>query len=145
MRSAANIRVDARGAQVLRVLPRLNEEINEEWISDKTRYACDGLARQRLDRPYVRRDGKLHAGHGTRRWPPWPTKSTRSNPERKIAAIVGDQCDAEAMFALKQLMDGKGVANIDCRQDARKAGGARAGYVFNRRLHWGRGSGRVAS
>ena len=57
----SNIRVDARGAQVMRVLPRLNEEINEEWISDKTRYAIDGLRRQRLDRPYARgRDGRLH-------------------------------------------------------------------------------------
>ena len=56
-----NIRVDTRGREVLRVLPRLNEEINEEWISDKTRHACDGLSRQRLDRPYVRKNGKLQA------------------------------------------------------------------------------------
>ena len=66
----SNIRVDTRGGEVLRVLPRLNEDVNEEWISDKTRFACDGLKRQRLDRPYVRRDGKLQPatlGRGVRR------------------------------------------------------------------------------
>ena len=127
----ANIRVDARGGQVLRVLPRLHEEINEEWISDKTRHACDGLSRQRLDRPFVRRDGKLVPASWTEALAAVAARFNAVEPH-EIAAIVGDQADAEAMFALKQLMDAKGVANLDCRQDgARVGGGARAGYVFN--------------
>ncbi|MDA0997409.1 MAG: NADH-quinone oxidoreductase subunit NuoG [Proteobacteria bacterium] len=127
----SNIRVDTRGAEVLRVLPRLNDEINEEWISDKTRFACDGLKRQRLDMPYVRKDGKLQPAT-------WP-QAFAAIRERigglagaKIAAIAGDQADCEAMVALKALMTGLGSTNIDCRQDGAKLGrGFRAGYIFN--------------
>ena len=71
-----NIRVDVRGNEVMRILPRLNEDINEEWINDKTRFACDGLKRQRLDRPYVRKNGKLQPAHGTKPSPPSPAIAT---------------------------------------------------------------------
>src|SRR5499425_45723 len=91
----SNIRIDARGPQVLRILPRLHEAINEEWISDKTRYAIDGLLRQRLDRPYVRRDGRLK--------PATWVEAFRAIADRlqglsgaRIAAIAGDLVDAEA-------------------------------------------------
>jgi NADH-quinone oxidoreductase subunit G len=127
----SNIRVDARGAQVMRVLPRLNEDVNEEWISDKTRYAIDGLRRQRLDQPYARaKDGKLHPIS-------WDEALTtvagklRKAKAKNIAAIAGDQVDAESMFALKSLMDRLGSPHMDCRQDGAKIGGARSGYLFN--------------
>ena len=127
----SNIRVDARGAQVMRVLPRLNEEINEEWISDKTRYAVDGLRRQRLDRPYIRaRDGKLAPASWDDAFAAILGKLKKGKPE-SMAAIAGDQCDAESMFALKSMFDKLGSANIDCRQDGAKIGGERAGYLFN--------------
>ena len=126
-----NIRVDARGPEVLRVLPRLHEDINEEWISDKTRHACDGLRRQRLDRPYVRRDGKLQAATWREAFDAIAARLKGLAPAR-IAAITGDLVDAEAVLALKDLMGGLGVANLDCRQDGAKIGGAaRAGYLFN--------------
>jgi NADH-quinone oxidoreductase subunit G len=127
----SNIRVDARGAEVLRVLPRLHEDINEEWISDKTRYACDGLKRQRLDRPYVRQDGKLAAAS-------WPQAfaavagAMTGLEGGQMAAIAGDTVDAEAMYSLKRLMTELGSANLDCRQDGAKIGdGPRGSYLFN--------------
>lgn len=116
----SNIRVDARGKAVMRVLPRLNEDINEEWISDKTRHAVDGLARQRLDRPYMRRSGKLEPVTWDEALSAVSNKINSSQPE-KIAAIMGDQCAAEEMFALKALMDSVGVKSIDCRQDGSTA------------------------
>ena len=127
----SNIRVDARGAQVMRVLPRLNEDVNEEWISDKTRYAIDGLRRQRLDRPYARgRDGKLHPISWDEALKTVAGKLRKAKAKR-VAAIAGDQCDAESMFALKSLMARIGSPNLDCRQDGAKIGGARSGYLFN--------------
>jgi NADH-quinone oxidoreductase subunit G len=127
----SNIRVDSRGSAVLRILPRLNEEVNEEWISDKTRFAVDGLIKRRLDRPYVRRAGKLveatwheaFALIGSR------FKGVAGN---RVAAIAGDLADSEAMFALKELMTALGSTNIDCRQDgAALDPSSRAGYLFN--------------
>ncbi|WP_142847041.1 NADH-quinone oxidoreductase subunit NuoG [Telmatospirillum sp. J64-1] len=127
----ANIRVDVRGNEVLRVLPRLNEEINEEWISDKTRFACDGLSKQRLDRPYLRVDGKLQPTTWAAAFAAIADK-VKGLPGSKIAAIAGDQADAEAMMALKDLMAGLGSANIDCRQDgAAIDASTRAAYLFN--------------
>ena len=127
----SNIRVDARGAQVMRVLPRLNEDVNEEWISDKTRYAIDGLRRQRLDRPYARgRDGKLHPISWDEALKTVAAKLRKAKAKR-VAAVAGDQCDAESMFALKSLMARIGSPNLDCRQDGAKIGGARSGYLFN--------------
>src|SRR5436309_86383 len=126
----SNIRIDTRGAQVLRVLPRLNEEVNEEWISDKTRFAHDGLIHRRLDRPWVRRGGRLVEAE-------WHeaielvADRLKSAPGERIAAIAGDLCDGEAMFALKALLLGIGATSLDCRQDGAKIGGSRAGYLFN--------------
>ncbi|MGZ9035419.1 MAG: molybdopterin-dependent oxidoreductase, partial [Rhodospirillales bacterium] len=127
----SNIRVDARGREVLRVLPRLNEEINEEWISDKTRFACDGLRRQRLDRPYVRIDGKLCE----MRWQDAfaaIANRVKGLPGARIAAIAGDLADCEAMVALKDLMAGLGSPHLDCRQDgAALVAEPRSAYLFN--------------
>jgi NADH-quinone oxidoreductase subunit G len=127
----SNIRVDSRGRDVMRVLPMLNEDVNEEWISDKTRYACDGLARQRLDKPYMKVDGKLQAASWHDAFDAIGGK-VRGLDGSKIGAIAGDMCDAEAMTALKDLMTALGSNNIDCRQDGAKlTAGARAGYTFN--------------
>ena len=127
----SSIRVDTRGAMVMRVLPRLNDDVNEEWISDKTRFACDGLRVQRLDTPMVRRDGRLEPAT----WDAaFAAIAGRVEPLKggQIAAIAGDLADAEAMMALKDLMAGLGSRNIDCRQDgARLDAGCRAGYLFN--------------
>lgn len=127
----SNVRIDARGSEVMRVLPRLNEEVNEEWISDKTRFACDGLRRQRLDQPYVRVDGKLKPAS-------WEdafaaiAKRMDGVDGSKVAAIAGDQADCEAMTALGVLMSNLGSDNMDCRQDGSQIDpSARAGYIFN--------------
>jgi NADH-quinone oxidoreductase subunit G len=127
----ANIRVDTRSGQVMRVLPRLNEDVNEEWISDKTRHAVDGLRYQRLDRPYVRKQGRLVEASWDEAFAAIEAK-LKGLAGNKIAAIAGDQCDAEAMVALKDLMAALGSPNVDCRQDGAKLGaGVRGGYIFN--------------
>ena len=127
----SNIRIDARGSQVMRVLPRLNEDINEEWISDKTRYAIDGLRRQRLDQPYMRgSDGRLAPVSWDEAFAKIAAKIKKAKPST-MAAIAGNQVDAESMFALKLLFNKLGSSNIDCRQDGAKIGGPRAGYLFN--------------
>ncbi len=128
----SNIRIDARGREVMRVLPRLHEDVNEEWISDKTRHACDGLRRQRLDRPYVRgADGKLAPATWPEAFQAIASRLSGLAGER-IAAIAGDLADAESMKALKDLMAALGSPNLDCRQDgARLDPGCRAGYLFN--------------
>src|SRR6266700_3845581 len=127
----SNIRVDARGPQVLRVLPRLNEAINEEWISDKSRFAVDGLMHKRLDRPYVRRDGKLVEASWGEAFAAIAERVGKL-PGGKIAALAGDLVDVEAMLALKELMAALGSANLDCRQDgARLDPSVRASYLFN--------------
>ena len=127
----SNIRVDTRGAQVMRVLPRLNDDVNEEWISDKTRHAMDGLRHQRLDRPYVRRGGKLVEATWDQAFAAIEAK-LKGLDGAKVAAIAGDQCDAESMVALKDLVTALGSPNIDCRQDGAKLdAGPRASYIFN--------------
>jgi len=127
----SNIRVDSRGPQVLRVLPRLNEAVNEEWISDKTRFAVDGLARRRLDRPYVRRDGKLVEAEWNEAFAAI-ARRLKAIPGDRIAAIAGDLVDCEAMLALKDLMAELGSPHLDCRQDgAALDPTCRAGYLFN--------------
>ena len=127
----SNIRVDARGREVMRVLPHLHEDINEEWIADKTRHACDGLARQRLDRPYVRRDGRLREASWDEAFGAIAARLEGLDGGR-IAALAGDQCDAESMISLKDLMAGLGSPHLDCRQDGAKLDpGVRAGYLFN--------------
>jgi NADH-quinone oxidoreductase subunit G len=127
----SNIRIDARGGQILRVLPRLNEAVNEEWISDKTRFAIDGLLRRRLDRPLIRRGGRLVEADW-REAIDVVADRLKGVPGERVAAIAGDLCDAESMFALKELLGGLGATSLDCRQDGAKiGGGARAGYLFN--------------
>ncbi|NQW11019.1 MAG: NADH-quinone oxidoreductase subunit G [Alphaproteobacteria bacterium] len=127
----SNIRVDTRGSEVLRVLPRLHEDINEEWISDKTRYACDGLKHQRLDKPFVRKDGTLQPASWAEAFTAIAAK-LKDTAGTKIAAIAGDTADVEAMYALKSLMARLGSPNLDCRQDGAKIGdGPRASWVFN--------------
>ena len=127
----SNIRIDTRGEAVLRVLPRLNEEINEEWLSDKSRYACDGLKTQRLDRPYVRKDGKLVAVS-------WQealatiAANAKGLKGSEMAAIAGNLADVEAMIAVKDLMAKLGSANLECRQDGGKIDPTdRASYLMN--------------
>ncbi len=126
----SNIRVDSRRDAVLRILPITNDDVNEEWISDKTRFVWDGLARQRLDRPFIRENGKLRAAG-------WDealgvvAEKLKGDPTQ-IAAIAGDLCDAESMKALKDLMESLGVKHLDCRQDGSLIGGGnRAEYLFN--------------
>ena len=126
------IRVDTRGREVMRILPRNNDAVNEEWISDKTRHVADGLRTQRLDQPYVRRDGKLAPAT----WPAALTavagKLKEADPAR-IGAIAGDLAGAEEMFALKDLLGRLGVSSFDCRQDGARLDPAlgRASYLFN--------------
>ena len=127
----SNIRADARGAEVMRVLPRLNEGVNEEWLSDKSRYAVDGLARQRLDRPYVRENGKLRVASWDEALNAVASKIKAASADR-IGVIAGDLQDAESMKATLDLFRALGSANTDCRQDGAVIGqGAREGWLFN--------------
>ena len=126
----SNIRVDTRGSEVMRVLPINHDDVNEEWISDKTRYACDGLKRQRLDTPYVKRDGTLQPASWDEAFAAI-AKKVKGKAGNRVAAIAGDLVDCESMLALKDLMTALGSPNIDCRQDGAKIGGVRSGYVFN--------------
>ncbi|HEX5281552.1 MAG TPA: NADH-quinone oxidoreductase subunit NuoG [Micropepsaceae bacterium] len=126
-----NIRVDSRGREVMRFLPRVNEAVNEEWLGDKSRFVWDGLRRQRLDQPYIRQNGRLQPASWTEALSLAASK-LKSTPADKIAAIAGDLAAAEEIKALKDLMRGLGVGNFDCRQDGAKlAPGPRQGYLFN--------------
>ena len=128
------IRVDARGPAVLRVLPRTNDEVNEEWISDKTRYAVDGLSRQRLDRPFVRKGGKLAPATWGEAFEAVAAKIKASSPDR-VGVIAGDLQDAESMKAALDLFGGLGVKSLDCRQDGLVLGaGPRESWLFNSTL-----------
>lgn len=126
------IRVDSRGREVMRILPRINEAVNEEWISDKTRYIWDGLRTQRLDRPYVRRNGKLAPATWAEAFEAVKGAVAKAAPER-IGAIAGDLAAVEEMYALKLLVQSLGSASIDCRQDgaALDPSLGRASYIFN--------------
>jgi NADH-quinone oxidoreductase subunit G len=128
------IRVDSRGPAVLRVLPRTNDEINEEWISDKTRYVVDGLARQRLDRPYVRENGRLRPASWGEALDVVAGKLL-ATPADRIGVIAGDLQDVESMKAALDLFRGLGVASLDCRQDGMALGdAARESWLFNSTL-----------
>ncbi len=127
----SNIRVDARGSEVLRVLPRLHEDVNEEWLADKSRFACDGLKRQRLDRPYVRDNGKLRPASWAEAFAA-VAAGLKGLAGTEIAAVAGDLADCEAMVALKDLMAALGSPHLDCRQDGAALDPAvRASYLFN--------------
>jgi NADH-quinone oxidoreductase subunit G len=126
------IRIDARGREVMRILPRVNEDVNEEWISDKTRHVVDGLRTQRLDQPYLRVGGVLKPASWADAFAAIASK-VKAASVKKIGAIVGELAAAEEIFALKDLMTRLGVANLDCREDGSvldpKWG--RASYLFN--------------
>ncbi|HET7717112.1 MAG TPA: NADH-quinone oxidoreductase subunit NuoG [Bauldia sp.] len=126
------IRVDTRGREVMRILPRLNEEVNEEWISDKTRFIWDGLKSQRLDQPYVRRGTRLDPATWSEAFAAIAGKIAATSPKR-IGAIAGDLAGVEEMFALKLLMQAFGSPHLDCRQDGAKLDPkhGRASYLFN--------------
>ncbi|MCD9146437.1 NADH-quinone oxidoreductase subunit NuoG [Pseudophaeobacter flagellatus] len=121
----SNIRVDTKGREVMRILPRNHDGVNEEWISDKTRFVWDGLRRQRLDTPYVRENGKLRKAS----WPEALDVAAEAMKGKKIAGLIGDLVPVEAAFALKQLVEAQG-GQVECRTDnARLPIGDRAGYV----------------
>ncbi|MCX7326390.1 MAG: NADH-quinone oxidoreductase subunit NuoG [Hyphomicrobiales bacterium] len=126
------IRVDSRGTEVMRIMPRTNDAVNEEWISDKTRFIWDGLKTQRLDRPYIRKNGQLQPASWGEALQLVADKLKATAPAR-IGALAGDLAAVEEMFALKSLMTSLGVANIDCRTDGAEldASLGRAGYTLN--------------
>ena len=126
------IRVDTRGREVMRVMPRVNEAINEEWISDKSRFIWDGLKTQRLDRPYVRKDGRLQPASWGEAFGAIK-QAVAATSGSKIGSIAGDLASVEEMFALKSLLASLGSANVDCRQDgaALDPSLGRASYLFN--------------
>ena len=126
----SSIRIDSRGGEVMRIVPRLNEDVNEEWISDKSRFACDGLSKRCLDRCYVRNNGKLEEASWQQAFDA-TADALKGVSGDQTAAIAGDLADCEAMTALKDFMTGLGSKNLDCRQDGAQLGGARAGYLFN--------------
>ncbi|MFM7084267.1 MAG: NADH-quinone oxidoreductase subunit NuoG [Hyphomicrobium sp.] len=128
----SSIRVDARGNEVMRILPRNNDAINEEWISDKTRHVVDGLKSQRLDRPYIRKNGRLQDVSWTEALNVVADRLKNTDLSR-IGAIVGDLSGVEEIFALKELMKTLGVQKLDCRQAFEKINTSygRAGYLFN--------------
>ncbi len=127
----SNIRVDTKGREVMRFLPRNHDGVNEEWISDKTRFVWDGLRRQRLDKPYIRENGKLRPAT----WPEALTKAAEAiKGASKLAGLVGDLAPVEAAYALKQLVEGQGGV-VECRTDGAKLpAGNRSAYVGNARI-----------
>jgi NADH-quinone oxidoreductase subunit G len=126
------VRIDTRGREVMRILPRVNEDVNEEWISDKTRHVIDGLRTQRLDQPYFRVGGVLKPTSWADAFAAIASR-VKAASAKKIGAIVGELAAAEEIFALEDLMTRLGVANLDCREDGSvldpKWG--RASYLFN--------------
>ncbi|AEI94465.1 NADH-quinone oxidoreductase subunit NuoG [Roseobacter litoralis] len=123
----SNIRVDTKGREVMRFLPRNHDGVNEEWISDKTRFVWDGLRRQRLDRPYIRENGKLRPAS----WPEALTAAATAMKGKKLAGLVGDLAPVEAAYALNALIEGQG-GTVECRTDGAKLpAGNRFGYVGN--------------
>jgi NADH-quinone oxidoreductase subunit G len=126
------IRVDSRGREVMRILPRINDLVNEEWISDKARQIVDGLKTQRLDRPYIRENGRLRPASWREALAAVAAKTKATSPSR-IGALVGDLAAVEETFALKLLAQQLGTPNLDCRQDGAKLDPkfGRASYLFN--------------
>ena len=125
------IRVDTRGREVMRILPRVNEAVNEEWISDKTRHIVDGLRSQRLDRPYIRENGQLQPASWPDAFEAIAARTARIDGKR-IGAIAGDLAAVEEMFALKELLAKCGSVNLAVQGgDAFDPGAGRASYIFN--------------
>ncbi|EPX79932.1 NADH-quinone oxidoreductase subunit NuoG [Litoreibacter arenae] len=126
----SSIRVDTKGREVMRFLPRNHDGVNEEWISDKTRFVWDGLRRQRLDTPYIRENGKLRRAG----WDEALKAASAAMKGKKLAGLVGDLAPVEAAFALKQLIEGQGGV-VECRTDGAKLpAGNRSGYVGTARI-----------
>lgn len=125
----SNIRVDMRGREAMRIMPRNHDDVNEEWLSDKSRFVWDGLNTQRLDRPFIRRDGKLVPASWDEAFD--LVESKLKGKGDKTAAIAGDLVCAEGQFALKGLMDALESPHVDCRQDGAKISGPRGNYLFN--------------
>ncbi|MEL7344763.1 MAG: NADH-quinone oxidoreductase subunit NuoG [Pseudomonadota bacterium] len=121
----ASIRVDTKGREVMRIMPRNHDGTNEEWLSDKSRFVWDGLRRQRLDRPYIRENGKLRPAT----WPEALSAAANAMKGKKIAGLIGDLAPVEAAFALKDLVEGQG-GTVECRTDGAKLpAGNRGGYA----------------
>jgi len=121
----SNIRVDSKGREVMRILPRNNDGVNEEWLSDRSRFAWDGLRRQRLDKPYIRENGKLRPAS----WGEALSAAATAMKGGKVAGLVGDLAPVEATFALKSLVEGLG-GDVECRLDGAKLpAGNRSAYV----------------
>ncbi len=121
----SNIRVDTKGREVMRFLPRNHDGVNEEWISDKTRFVWDGLRRQRLDTPYIRENGKLRKAE----WPEALAAAAAAMKGKKVGGLIGDLVPVEAAYALKALVEGQG-GSVECRTDGAKLpAGNRSGYV----------------
>lgn len=126
--TGAAIRVDVRGGEVLRMLPRVNDDVNEEWLGDRSRFSFDGLKRKRLDRPWVRRDGQLKPAS----WAEAFGAIVQNVRGQRIGAIAGDTMDAESLFALKAMLNAMGSTNLDARQDGAKLDASRPDYyLFN--------------
>ena len=128
----SNIRVDTYGWEVMRVLPRVNESINEEWISDKTRYACDGLLKQRLDTPYIRENGRLQKSSWNEAFKILINKLKTIEPS-EVAGLVGDLADLEMVYSFKSFFEKcVGSTNFECRQDRIYINPLeRINYIFN--------------
>jgi len=127
----SNIRVDTYGWEVKRILPRVNENINEEWISDKTRYACDGLLKQRIDTPYIRENGQLKKTTWEKAKKTLINKIKSFDPN-EVAGIIGDLCDLEMIYSFKSFFNSIGSSNLECRQDKIYINPEeRINYIFN--------------
>ncbi|MBL8597451.1 MAG: NADH-quinone oxidoreductase subunit G [Devosia sp.] len=129
----SNIRVDSRGREVMRILPRVNDAVNEEWISDKTRHVWDGLKSQRLDRPYVRKNGKLQAASWEEAFAAVAKAIKASGMGNKVGAIAGDLAAVEDMYALKALMTalGSGMTDVRPPMSGIDPSMPRSAYIFN--------------
>src|SRR5688500_10075480 len=126
-----NIRMDSRQREVMRALPRINEDVNEEWAHDKTRHAVDGLLRRRLDQPWVRKSGKLQPASWEEAFAAI-AKQLKTAAGDQIAAIAGDLQDLESVHAMQALLRGYGSTLHECRQDgARFDVSSPAAYRFN--------------
>ncbi len=126
------IRVDTRGSEVMRIMPRINEAVNEEWISDKTRFIWDGLKAQRLDRPYIRKDGKLTPSTWSEAFGAIAEKVFAASAE-KVGAIAGDLSSVEEIYAMRELLTALGSSSMDCRPEnsALDPSLGRSSYIFN--------------
>jgi NADH-quinone oxidoreductase subunit G len=129
--TGTNIRVDNRGPEVLRILPRINDDVNEEWMADRGRFSFDGLKKKRLDRPWVRVDGKLKPASWAEAFRAMALRLRATAPDR-IGAVAGELVDAESVFALKALMTALGSQNLDCRTDGAAMDATRRDFfLFN--------------